>query len=128
MSSTFFEGKKYLKILLQRLSSIRGKESRYLKPLLSRMDNLLSIELSSPEPSPRNEQPQGNFETASPEQSLAAYSGGPRLSIHESLGMLRTLSMSGTVSIPGLSVLEEWTPQRQKGDAYGGDGMGFLKS
>jgi hypothetical protein len=127
MSTAFLEGKKYLKILLQRLSSIRGKESRYLKPLLSRMEHLLSFEATSPASSSQDERLHGNFDAAAHEVPLEVYSGGPRLSIQESLGMLRTLSMSGTVSIPGLSILEDWTSQRSRGDVQGDDGRDFLK-
>ncbi|EMC96518.1 hypothetical protein BAUCODRAFT_48224, partial [Baudoinia panamericana UAMH 10762] len=36
-SATFLEGRQYLNIILQKLSSIRGKESRYLKPLMSKV-------------------------------------------------------------------------------------------
>ena len=48
-SETFLEGKHYLNVLLQKLSSMRGKESRYLKPLMAKMEGLMGYELSTQE-------------------------------------------------------------------------------
>ena len=36
-----------LNILLNKLSSMRGKESRYLKPLMSKMEGLVGYELNT---------------------------------------------------------------------------------
>ncbi|KAK5170830.1 hypothetical protein LTR04_003089 [Oleoguttula sp. CCFEE 6159] len=45
-SETFMQGREYLNILLQQLSSRRGKESRYLRPLVSKMGDLVGYPMS----------------------------------------------------------------------------------
>jgi hypothetical protein len=109
MSASFSNGKKYLTILLQRLSNIRGKESRYLKPLLSKMDHVLASEMISTSSLLEDDRLQAMLEADAPASPLVAYPNRSRPSIRESLGMLRTLSMSGTICIPDLSILEDWT-------------------
>ena len=113
-SATFLEGKKYLDILLQKLSSIRGKESRYLKPLMSKVEGLMGYELSNQTlPLP--------VETTATSFSplMNSYLHAPRLSMADSLGMLRTLSMSGNLGMPSLTVpLEDWTQRRPSGKVY----------
>jgi hypothetical protein len=94
---------------------------------MSRMDHLLSFEVTSLTSSSQDDQLHGGFDTARQGLSAEVYSGGPRLSIQGSLGMLRTLSMSGTISIPGLSILEDWTSQRPAGDTNGAASRGSLK-
>ena len=112
-SETFLEGKEYLNILLNKLGSMRGKESRYLKPLMAKMEGLMGYEIS-------------NQTLPLPTETTASYptfSSGlltpQRLSMADSIGMLRTLSMSGSLGMPGLSVqLEDWTQRRPSGKVY----------
>lgn len=109
-SATFIEGKQYLNILLQRLSSIRGKESRYLKPLMAKMDGLTGYEMGNntlPPPDPtqaysQNQQVPSIFAPSSPQWSM-----------RESVSMLRTLSMCGTLGMPNIAVPDEDWGQRR---------------
>lgn len=96
-SATFQEGKHHLSTLLSTLSRMRGKESRYLKPLMSKMDGLVGYDLNHLTlPLPSEEFPAGMQE----EPYLMP--PGPRFSITDSVGMLRTLSMSGNLGMPTL--------------------------
>jgi len=113
-SATFVEGKQYLNILLQQLSSIRGKESRYLKPLLMKMDGLMGFELN-------------NQTLPLPTETTASFpmlpndflSPGRRFSMADSVGMLRTLSMSGNLGMPHLMAPhEDWMQRRPSGRVY----------
>lgn len=99
-STTFLEGKQYLHILLQTLSSMRGKESRYLKPLMSKMEGVMGYELSNATLPLPAETPS----TAPPMSSEYLMPGGHRYSFADSFGMLRTLSMSGNLGMPYLDV------------------------
>ncbi|KAH9832814.1 Fungal specific transcription factor domain [Teratosphaeria destructans] len=118
-SPTFLEGKHYLNILLQRLSSIRGKESRYLKPLMTKMEGVMGYELTQQSPSLPTEtcNPTG-FTTFTDQSHLS----GPKLSMTDSAGMLRTLSMSGGLSMPNLpqstASYEAWQQRRPSGRVY----------
>ncbi|KAK0930895.1 hypothetical protein LTR29_016608 [Friedmanniomyces endolithicus] len=145
-SATYMEGKQYLDILLRTLSSIRGKESRYLKPLLAKMEAPLGHEVQDhhhhqhlPVDSPQHP---ASFQhtVAVPhdighEIIVTPPEGGlrPRTwSMADSVGMLRTLSMSGNLGMPFLVVSGEeweWQPRRPSGRVYeevemrdGGDG------
>jgi len=145
-SPTYMEGKQYLDILLRTLSSIRGKESRYLKPLLAKMEAPLGHDFQGhhhhqhlPVDSPQHP---ASFQhtVAVPhdighEIIVTPPEGGlrPRTwSMADSVGMLRTLSMSGNLGMPFLVVSGEeweWQPRRPSGRVYeevemrdGGDG------
>lgn len=111
-SATFVEGKQYLNILLQKLSSMRGKESRYLKPLMAKMEGLMGYELNNQTlPLPT--------ETASSYPPALQNFYTHRLSMADSVSMLRTLSMSGNLGMPSLTVpLEDWTQRRPSGKVY----------
>ncbi|TKA52036.1 hypothetical protein B0A55_12351 [Friedmanniomyces simplex] len=149
-SATFVEGKQYLNILLRTLSSIRGKESRYLKPLLAKMDALQDHEMHDQHQNPHlalptidTPHPPAGF----PPTVVVPHAGGgsneylhptsgsvngsvngsgsgnrPRTwSIADSVGMLRTLSMSGNLGMPFLVVSGEeweWQPRRPSGRVY----------
>lgn len=112
-SATFIEGKQYLNILLQQLSSRRGKESRYLRPLMAKMEGLMGYELS-------------NQTLPLPIETAAAYvdgaggdylTPGSRFNMADSVGMLRTLSMSGNLGMPALRP-EDWEQRRPSGRVY----------
>ena len=108
-SATFQEGKQYLNILLQTLSSIRGKESRYLKPLMSKMEGLLGYELhNQPLLPPSIDAPAGDY----------LMPPGPRFSVVDSVGMLRTLSMSGNLGMPAIASPQQWEQRRPSGRVY----------
>ncbi|SMR59248.1 unnamed protein product [Zymoseptoria tritici ST99CH_1E4] len=110
-STTFLEGKQHLQTLLHRLSSMRGKESRYLAPLLAKLDGVLGYGLNSvPLPLPRSEdeqrlQPAPAFKFDSP-QEAGEMMASPRWSMSESVSMLRTLSMSGGLGMPGIAAAQ----------------------
>ncbi|KAK4550475.1 hypothetical protein LTR36_000054 [Oleoguttula mirabilis] len=112
-SDTFLEGKQYLNVLLQTLSRMRGKESRYLKPLMSKVEGLMGYELS-------------NQTLPLPTEATASLRGlpndylmpSPRYSLADSVGMLRTLSMSGNLGMPGLAMLQDWQQRRPSGRIY----------
>lgn len=134
-SPTFQEGKTYLNILLQRLSSMRGRESRYLKPLMSKMDGLLGYELSNQTlPLPTETVSSSSFPGRMPSfDGPACWNvGGSRgMSMADSVGMLRTLSMSGNLGMPALAVaMEDWGQRRESGRVYeeaeAGDGGGWM--
>ncbi|KAF2478833.1 fungal-specific transcription factor domain-containing protein [Neohortaea acidophila] len=122
-SATYAAGKEYLHILSQKLSSIRGKESRYLKPLLARMEGLMGYELNAqPLPPPTA----AGFDPKFPPAN--AYFNTPRMSVVESMNMLRSLSMTGGGSfslpsslssmLPSLAMMEDWTQRRPSGKVY----------
>ncbi|KAK5137047.1 hypothetical protein LTR08_001056 [Meristemomyces frigidus] len=107
-SATFLEGKHYLNILLQTLSSIRGKESRYLKPLMSKMEGLMGYELPNQTLPLPTETSAGDY----------LMPPGLRSSVGDSMGMLRTLSMSGNLGMPGLTSPQSWEQRRASGRVY----------
>jgi len=114
-SATFVEGKQYLDILLKQLSSMRGKESRYFKPLMSRMEGLMGYELNTQTLPLPTEAPADFLPVVSPD----FLTSGPRFSMVGSMGMLRTLSMSSGLGIPGLSLPhEDWQQRRPSGRVY----------
>lgn len=91
---------------------MRGKESRYLKPLMAKAEGLLGYELD-------------NQTLPLPTETPSSYAAhlqpfyAQRLSMAESIGMLRTLSMSGNLGMPSLTVpLEDWTQRRPSGKVY----------
>ncbi|KXT05876.1 hypothetical protein AC578_341 [Pseudocercospora eumusae] len=123
-SSTFLEGKQYLNVLLQRLSSMRGKESRYLRPLMAKMDGLMGFELSNATlPPPQEIQQAFDAKQQASSQSLQAPTAqaafapsSGQWSMRESVSMLRTLSMCGNLGMPSLSVpTEDWSGRRLSG-------------
>ena len=113
-STQILEGKQYLQHLLQRLSSIRGKESRYLKPLMLKMEGLTgltgydldNITLPLPTETTSSFPPFNN-----------AWLQNPRLSMANSVDMLRSLSLSGNLGMPFVP-LEDWTQRRESGRVY----------
>jgi len=110
-SATFQEGKQYLNILLGKLSTMRGKESRYLKPLLAKMEGLPGYEAISEDlalPTGMEDEYATNLQV--PALTTPA---SPRWSMNQSVSMLRTLSFTGTLGMPGIYVPEEdWTQRR----------------
>ncbi|KAK5737884.1 hypothetical protein LTR17_006322 [Elasticomyces elasticus] len=136
MSATFIEGRQCLNILLQKLSSIRGKESRYLKPLMTKTEGLIGYELNgqpalAPMPAPLHTQPARFPPTVAVPHGggnnyLAPLPGNGRdgqrtMSMADSVGMLRSLSMSGNLGMPFLAVSGEnweWQPRRPSGRPY----------
>ncbi|KAF2159636.1 hypothetical protein M409DRAFT_29955 [Zasmidium cellare ATCC 36951] len=125
-SATFLEGKQYLNILLNKLSSMRGKESRYLKPLMSKMEGLVGYELNTttlPLPS----EPQQAFTTNMQVPAVFAPSS-PRWSMTDSVSMLRTLSMTGVLGMPGIAVpQEDWEQRRPSGRVLGEEELEVLQ-
>ena len=119
-SPTFIEGKQYLNILLQQLSSMRGKESRYLKPLMAKMEGLVGYELTNQTlPLPTETSASASAIPLGPMYTEHLRLGSGRLSMADSVGMLRTLSMSGTLGMPSLAVsMEDWTQRRPSGRVY----------
>ncbi|KAK4631082.1 putative sucrose utilization protein SUC1 [Fulvia fulva] len=114
-SATFLEGKQYLNILLNKLSSMRGKESRYLKPLMAKMEGLIDYEVNNVT-LPLPNQPAPLFSEANTQQIPTIFApSSPRWSMTDSVSMLRTLSMCGTLGIPGIAVPEEWDQRRPSG-------------
>ena len=111
-SVSYLQGKQYLNILLQKLSSMRGKESRYLKPLMAKMEGLMGYELKTqtlPLPS----------ETTATLHPPFTHFDGRRLSMADSVSMLRTLSISGSLGMPSIAVpLEDYTQRRPSGKVY----------
>ena len=79
---------------------MRGKESRYLKPLMSKAEGLMGYELNNQLPLPSD--PNLAPPTSGPP---GGYPMGRGLSIGtDGMEMLRTLSMSGTLGMPSLSL------------------------
>lgn len=136
-SGVFLEGKQYLSILLQQLSSMRGKESRYLKPLLAKIQGLMSdgldnTTLSLPTDATAAASVNGQYthDSADNRQPASAFLGnsffesaGRRLSplggwtMADSVGMLRSLSQSGNLGMPILgygSATSQPQPQPQQ--------------
>ena len=93
---------------------MRGKESRYLKPLMAKMEGLMGYELSN------QTLPLPTDTTAAPTMPMYTdHLRAGRLSMADSVGMLRTLSMSGTLGMPSLAVsMEDWTQRRPSGRVY----------
>lgn len=127
-SPAFIEGKQYLNILLQQLSSMRGKESRYLKPLMAKMEGLVGYELSNqtlplPAETPTTGPPPvTGLGLGMPMYTDHLRANAGRLSMADSVGMLRTLSMSGSLGMPSLAVsMEDWTQRRPSGRVYDED-------
>ncbi|WPG98833.1 Hypothetical protein R9X50_00163100 [Acrodontium crateriforme] len=118
-SSTFLEGKDYLHTLLRRLSSMRGKESRYLQPLMSKMEGLMGYELSTQTLPAPTEAVATRFPSHVQHPEFLA-TPLPRYSIADSMGMLRTLSMNGTLGMPGITTecQDEWQQRRPSGRVY----------
>lgn len=116
-------GKKNLAILLQRLSSMRGKESRYLKPLMDKSAPLLDgwkLNNTQTLPLPVVDLPASYQLPFMPNNNPWASSGTPpRRSMQESLDVLRSLSMSGNFGMPSLSIpIEEWEQRRPSGKVF----------
>ncbi|GIZ46106.1 hypothetical protein CKM354_000924500 [Cercospora kikuchii] len=121
-SATFLEGKHYLHVLLNRLSSMRGKESRYLKPLMAKVEGLAGFEMQSVTLPPPDEQRQifapGNNSNAQLPSIFSTNVDGrtsPQWSMRQSVSMLRTLSMCGNLGMPNIAVMEDggWDQQRR---------------
>jgi hypothetical protein len=114
-SETFAKGKKYLGILLHRLSSMRGKESRYLKPLMDKASPLLDgWKLNNTQTLPLPMETPMSYPL--PFMNTNPWlNNGPRRSVQESLDMLRSLSMSGNFGMPSLAIpIEDWGTQRRE--------------
>ena len=79
---------------------------------MSKMEGLVGYELNDQLPLP--------IETpASYPPLVNGWLNTPRLSMADSVGMLRTLSMSGNLGMPSLAVpLEDWTQRRPSGRIY----------
>ena len=129
-TAAFVEGKHYLKVLIQQLSSMRGKESRYLKPLMAKTEGLLDFPLNggarAPSPSPSNvgdakNNTNGGATTPGPTPGTPSgfatptpsnpqdFFRGRAMSLADSVGMLRSMSMCGTLGMPTLSIpVEDW--------------------
>lgn len=116
-SVTFLEGKEYLNILLQQLSSMRGKESRYLQPLMNKIQGLTGYELSNQTLPLPTESVAGGYSEAM--ANMAYLGANTRLSMMESGDMLRTLSISSALGMPGLNIPQEtWQQHRPSGTVY----------
>lgn len=96
---------------------MRGKESRYLRPLMAKMEGLMGYELGNqtlPLPTETLMTSAAQFAALSTDLMRT-----PRLSMADSVGMLRTLSMSGALGMPSLSVaMEDWGQRRSSGRVY----------
>ena len=80
---------------------------------MSKMEGLVGYELSN------QTLPLPTETTASFSPMSSGYLNTPRLSMADSVGMLRTLSMSGNLGMPSLSVaLEDWDQRRPSGKVY----------
>ncbi|CAK4032642.1 sucrose utilization SUC1 [Lecanosticta acicola] len=113
-SATFLKGKQYLKTLLNKLSSMRGKESRYLKPLMVKMDGLLGYEITATLPPPN--EPVPSFRQSNTQIPAIFAPSSPKWTMTESVSMLRTLSMTGGLGMPGLACTQEdWNQRRPSG-------------
>lgn len=94
---------------------MRGKESRYLKPLMAKMEGLIDYEVNNVT-LPLPNQPAPLFSEANTQQIPTIFApSSPRWSMTDSVSMLRTLSMCGTLGIPGIAVPEEWDQRRPSG-------------
>jgi hypothetical protein len=96
---------------------MRGKESRYLKPLMAKMDGVLgyglnNVPLSLPNESPDQQQQEYKYD-ASQVPTINFPPMSPRWSMSESVSMLRTLSMSGGLGMPGIAAAQEQYYQRR---------------
>lgn len=109
-------------MLLNRLSSMRGKESRYLKPLMAKVEGLAGFEMQSVTLPPPDEQRQifapGNNSNAQLPSIFSTNVDGrtsPQWSMRQSVSMLRTLSMCGNLGMPNIAVMEDggWDQQRR---------------
>ena len=105
---------------------MRGKESRYLKPLMAKMEGLVGYELSNqtlplPAETPTTAPPPP-IGLGMPMYTDHLRANAGRLSMADSVGMLRTLSMSGSLGMPSLAVsMEDWTQRRPSGRVYDED-------
>lgn len=107
---------------------MRGKESRYLKPLMAKMEGLVGYELSNQtlplptETSTTDPPPVPAMGLGMPMYTDHLRANAGRLSMADSVGMLRTLSMSGSLGMPSLAVsMEDWTQRRPSGRVYDED-------
>ena len=119
-SRTFALGKSHLHVLLSRLSSMRGKESRYLVPLMTKIEG---YDIQPPNPTITS--PAQEYTPTSQQDYLSVGTAGSEngWSLEESMGMLRKMSMCGNLGMPMLE-LEEWKPGRREGEEGGYDEMG----
>ena len=86
------------------------KLSRYLKPLMAKTEGLLGYSLNPELPLP------AETPLSYPQHFPNMHFGAQRLSLADSVSMLRTLSMSGNLGMPSLTVpLEDWTQRRPSG-------------
>ncbi|KAL1583053.1 hypothetical protein WHR41_08460 [Cladosporium halotolerans] len=115
-SATFLEGKQYLSILLNQLSTIRGKQSRYLRPLMAKMDGLVGFELNQSLPLPDDLPNLGN---GIPLGAPGGYPMGARgLSVSQNgMEMLRSLSLSGGLVLQQPDAEAMWE-RRPSGRVY----------
>jgi hypothetical protein len=95
---------------------MRGKESRYLKPLMAKMDGVLGYGLNHvplPLSNDQTAQQEFKYNVQEPSGGFAAGTSFPRWSMSESVSMLRTLSMSGGLGMPGIAAAQETYYQRR---------------
>lgn len=106
---------------------MRGKESRYLKPLMAKMGGLMGYELTDANmPLPEDVHQAFASETLQVPGVFAASS--PKWSMNESVSMLRTLSMTGSLGMPGLTVpQEDWGQRRPSGRVLEEDELQMLQ-
>jgi len=85
---------------------------------MAKMEGLMGYELNNQTLPLPTETPS----TFPPPISSEYLSAGPRFSVADSLGMLRTLSMSGNLGMPALAVPmathEDWQQRRPSGRVY----------
>lgn len=119
-SETWMSGRKYLGVLINRLSSMRGKESRYLKPLMDKASPLFdgwklnnTQTLPAPLETPMSYAPPMT-------NPIHWANSGPVRSFQESLDMMRRLSMNGNFGAPPLTLpINQWgTPRRESGRVF----------
>jgi len=116
-SEMWANGTKYLGILVQRLSSIRGKESRYLKPLMDKASPLLEgWKLNNTQTLPLPVEPTMSYHLPYMNPTSNPFlNSGPRRSVQESLEILRSLSMNGDLGMPSVGLaIEDWPPMRRE--------------
>nr|OQO28517.1 hypothetical protein B0A51_06524 [Rachicladosporium sp. CCFEE 5018] len=140
-SPTYYEGKHYLLVILQQLSSIRGKASRYLKPLMKKLEGLVDGQpsIALPPEEERQDATEGfsngdgvpAAQDAGTGQEMEAimsgregWQGGLNAG-RGSVEMLRHLSLSGELGIAALQ--SDMWERRPSGRLYGEVEQGWLE-
>ena len=88
---------------------MRGKESRYLKPLMAKTEGLIDFPINNPSfPLTSSDKTHSNGELQPP-SNPQEYFRGRTMSMADSVGLLRSMSMSGTLGMPTLSIpVDDW--------------------